>query len=328
MERDILLLIAVFALSLITLLSPASTQSQTLKITPQTPTLKRAPAPQLEAVDPRIMFGESNNTTRQAYLLQAFAQFGRRYHAGFGNGKDVDYYKFIAPSSGFGSWFKIDVQSIEPQNFQLYVTLLSPIDETLEQIAYESSGSLWISLKKGVEAKIIVSQGELFGGRDHVYYDIGITFGLIPDSLEDDDTKARATLLTFGSIKSAYMGGVLDGAGQPIGLSDWFKYQHRPCRNDCVAVSSGAYLELCRSPIPDDCEGCSNNGEGTSVCAADGCEGDGWGTQAGIRYVHVRHPEFSPNCYGQGNVPIHYTTPYTIRLSDNGAASFDDDCVP
>jgi hypothetical protein len=320
MKKILLCLALVIAVSLIGLVSAMRGQVQ---VQPQKPTVQRAPTPELKVADPRLTFGEKNNTAGSAYLLHAFAPAGRLYKAGFHSTNDVDYYQFKAPSKGFGSWFSIDVRSIEPHNFQLYVELLGPQGDVLES-AYVSSGNFWIALKSGVATKVKITPGDPWDG-DHVYYDIGLTFGLIPDALEVDDTPTQAATLTYGGTRTAYMCGVLDSAGETIGLDDWFQYEHRSCRNDCISVSKSAYLEICKSPAPDDCSGCSN--EGTRVCVSDGCEGGGWGPSAGPRYILLR-PFWSDDLpYGQGTVPDYYKRSYTIRLLDTGPATFDEDCT-
>lgn len=321
MKKLLLCLALGIAVSFIGLVSTITGQIQ---VQPKKPTLQRAPGPKLRVADPRLGFGEKNNTTGSAYLLHAFAPVGRLYKAGFHSANDVDFYKFKASSRGFGSWFRINVQSIEPRNFQLYVELLDPLGRVVEN-GYVSSGNFWIALKSGVETKIKITPGDAWG-EDHVYYDIGLTFGLIPDALEVDDTPTQASDLKVNATKTAYLCSVLDRAGEMVGIDDWFKYEHGTCKNECITVTKSAYLVICRyAADPDNCDGCSNTG--TSVCVADGCEGDGWGPSAGSRYVLVR-PSWSDDLpYGQGTVPSYYTSPYTITLSDHGFASLDEDCT-
>lgn len=322
MKKIILCAALMVAVSLIGIVSIMAQQKKFTPMEKHPKKIERVPSPQVFE-PPSVRFGEPNDTAGNAYLLRAGT-----YHAALSHDADVDYYKFKAPSSNFGSWFKIQFQAKNPRSFSLDVELLGPAGSTLEG-KKGPAGSLWIALEKGVEAKIKVI-GEAWGDVNAaVFYDITLSSAAIPDNLEDDDSQTKATLITYGGSKTAYMCGVLNSAEETVGLEDWFKYNHRECRNDCVTVSRSAYLELCRSPVLHDCEGCQTgeNEGATRICVADGCSGDNWAS-GGDRYINVRICDWSYSCSGQGDVPSHYRSPYTIRLSDNGFASFDDECGP
>lgn len=269
-----------------------------------------------------IEFGEPNDTIDNAHLLESTGRM-TSFSAGLSGSDDLDYYKLTASPDGFGTWFQIDVKTIDPRKFYLFVEVLDPSGQAVVS-EYASSESFWIALKAGVSTSVKIGQGSEWKEETPVSYDLVLNTGVMEDELENDDTKASATQLNYSGSKKAYMGAVLDAQGRTVGLSDWFKYDHRSCRNVCVYVTSNAYLALCASQYEEDCTGC--NVTGNRLCVSNGCKGPGWGTAEGIRYVLVRPPEFEPRPYGMGRIPSMYTSPYTIRIVDTGPAFFEEKC--
>lgn len=243
---------------------------------------------------------------------------------------DVDSHTIMAPASNFGSWFEITVQAVDPPSYRLYSQLIGPAGSLLEDDT-ATSRKYWIALKSGVQATVDVQKGAPWpDATAPVDYKITVVSSVIPDSFEFDDDQEHATELRYDETKFAYMCGVMtakeeqgDLVEETVGLEDWFKYDHEHCMNDSVVVSQRAVLQNCKSPVPGECSGCDT--VGTELNMDD--HGCGEFKNDHPRYVSVRHPDYSYVCYGKGDVPSHYTAPYTIRVFKDGDVFGEHDCV-
>jgi hypothetical protein len=165
-------------------------------------------------------------------------------------------------------------------------------------------------------------------GQKFVTYRISVVSGTIPDTLEPDDTRANATLAK-NQAETAYMCAVMDDVEACVGFPDWFKYEHATCKNDCINLSREAEIQICKELDSGCCHNQDEINEGLSpwmkkMCMSQENEFDkcrGLEKPGGTRYVSIRHIDDyfgTYNCYGQGELPVWYLTPYTIIWTEEG----------
>jgi hypothetical protein len=246
---------------------------------------------------------------------------------------DEDIFTIRAPVSNFGNWFEISVEVVDPLGYSLFVKLEGPQGSHLESTT-QPSAQFWIALKTGVEAKITVNSGDPWPeGQKFVTYRISVASGVIPDSLEPDDSQAKATLAK-DQAETAYMCAVMDSAEDCVGFPDWFKYEHAVCKNDCINLSREAEIQICEELGSTCCHNQDEINEGLSqwmkkMCMSQETESDKCRSvekPGGTRYVSIRHIEDyfgNYHCYGQGRVPDWYLTPYTIIWTEAGDVPWD-----
>jgi hypothetical protein len=276
----------------------------------------------------RDVFGEDNDTLEGAYQLQPRQVVGRRYEAALSL-EDVDYYRFTVPNSGLGSWVQITAQSVNPAAGRLYVWLLGPQGSGWEETGHTTNGKIWVAAKAGLTLYLEVTpdSNQLQDlGAAVLDYDITLLYGVIPDadtSMGDHDYQRATAEIRLNQPRQAYMASVGDENFDEIGLWDWWVYRdYQPCRNYCVRLSRPGLI------VQQNPDGASfpDGGETSRYCLNDN---DGRADGNPPLWVGVTYQgEGAWSFVGIGDVPQRCKVPYTVTLTEEGAASNTMGCEP
>lgn len=231
---------------------------------------------------------------------------------------DVDVFRLRAPSTGFASLFQITIEATDPSNFVLHTHLRDADDDGLDQ-ARQAAVKYWVALQAGAEVMLKVTASDILPEQPRfLSYRIVVEANPIEDVVEPDDDAGQATELPWlndqqTETKTAMLCGVVGADGDTVALGDYFSYQHKTCRDECVRISRDAFIEICA-------DGCCD-ATGQYACLVEhGCNDF---ITEDTRTILITDPEHW-NYFPYGHTEVSATSPpftcdlFSIHVEDNG----------
>ena len=256
-------------------------------------------------LNPRLGFGEPNETMQNAFLLD----LGPGTFEGQGaitKADDHDYFKTLT-NGDFGSCLQFTVL---PSADGLVFSFYRPGGGERIGLIYTDSAKeskWWICLQHGVEMIFSVTLRRPFMDT-FKFYNFTISTHNIPVGIEGGKLTEPG--------RNAYMCPALNHEGDMVAHWDLFSFDHSECQSDCVKISKPMQITFFR-------EDSAANIRPGNIWFCNSCQSGELGCDDYTGYVKIFHPDHSthPNgdgvSYDLGELPEWCTSPYFINFGHN-----------